>query len=95
MKNGICAHSTRTSCYGFRSETGLPLSLSQFVALTARSWTGPETDGVREDVRSRSICARLQAGRMAQAKAAWTGGQPLQAEGNKEDGKEGSERARY
>ena len=25
----------------------------------------------------------------------WTGGQPLQAEGNKEDGKEGSERARY
>ncbi|MDG9698211.1 hypothetical protein [Ottowia cancrivicina] len=50
---------------------------------------------MREDVRSRSICARLQAGRMAQAKAAWTGGQPLQAEGNKEDGKEGSERARY
>ena len=62
------------------------LASLKFVAPTARSWTGPETDGVREDVRSRSICARLQAGRMAQAKAAWTGGQPLQAEGNKEDG---------
>ncbi|WP_102282910.1 hypothetical protein [Ottowia massiliensis] len=68
---------------------------SQFVAPTARSWTGPEAGGVREDVRSCSIRARLQAGRTAQAKAAWTGGQPLQAEGNKEDGKEGSERARY
>ena len=25
-ENGICAHFTRTSCYGFGSETGLPLS---------------------------------------------------------------------
>ena len=61
----------------------------------ARSWTGPEAGGVREGVRNRSTRARLQTDRTAQAKAAWTGGQPLQAEGNKEDGKEGSERARY
>ena len=92
MKNGICAHFTRTSCYGFRSETGLLFSVCR---PHGQILDRPETDGVREDVRSRSICARLQAGRMAQAKAAWTGGQPLQAEGNKEDGKEGSERARY
>ena len=72
-----------------------PACFSQFVAPTARSWTGPEAGGVREGVRNRSTRARLQTGRPAQAKAAWIGGQPLQAEGNKEDGKEGSERARY
>lgn len=54
----------------------------------------PES-GRRARRRAKPLNPRPSTGRTAQAKAAWTGGQPLQAEGNKEDGKEGSERARH